>query len=246
MTHRETAQALAEAESTGVVSLEQRRTFSPQHSAFTWLSVIAAAQLASGYPQSNLQYVRLATVRCRLTCAVSAGGVLAAVAARLDELPRHEREENDDEGHAVGDKHGGRPVGVALIDEVLEKRRLEAARLAVKRPVLVEGGVEQQVGVGQRLAVDPLEQGNAAQGQEAGDDVQAFDRLIVDEKQREDGDMGGDEELPEEVDLRPNGQDRLDERRFLDHETSPRDAGGSRPSSPRNRYLHPHRGPSDP
>ena len=103
-----------------------------------------------------------------------------------------------------------------LSDEVLEEGRLEAARSAIEGPILVERGVEQHVGVGQRLAVDPLEQGDAAEGEDAGDDVEALDRLVIDEEQGEDGDVRGDEELPEEVHLRTDGQDGLDEGPLLE------------------------------
>jgi hypothetical protein len=62
-----------------------------------------------------------------------------------------------------------------------------------------------------------------------------YDRLVIDEEQGEDGDVGGDEELPEEVDLRTNGQDRFDKRRFLDHADFPRDAGS--PEECRHRHA---------
>ena len=73
---------------------------------------------------------------------------------------------------------------------------------AVERAILVERRIEQQVGVGQGLAVDPLKQRDAAEREDAGDDVEALDRLVIDEEQRENGDVDGDEELPQEVDLR--------------------------------------------
>lgn len=77
------------------------------------------------------------------------------------------------------------------------------------------------------LAVDPLEEGAAAARKRARDEVQAFDGLVVDEEQREDRNGHRDDELPRKFDLRPDGQDGLDQRRFLDH-------GGGSPQEARS------------
>jgi hypothetical protein len=84
-----------------------------------------------------------------------------------------------------------------LLLEVFVEGRLEAFGLPVA--ALVERGIELQMRICQRLAVDPLDESDAAKRKRTRDEAQALDGHVVDKEKRDDGDVPGDEELPEEL-----------------------------------------------
>jgi len=109
------------------------------------------------------------------------GAGLAPLLARLHELPRQKRQDYHDERHAVA-----RSVGKSRAGSGPPGRRGRDTGRGWR--------VEQHVGVGERLAVDPLKQRYPQHREDTGDDVEALDPLVIDKEQGEDRDVDGDED----------------------------------------------------
>ena len=78
---------------------------------------------------------------------------------------------------------------------------MKAVGLPIIPAELILHRVEKQIGVGQRIAVDPLEGCDAKYGEEFRYRIEVFHRVVVDKEECEEGDVDRDEELPEEIDL---------------------------------------------
>ena len=76
-----------------------------------------AAIRGLGYPQSRVPYVRSATLATRLppVIAASIGDLLPLAFPGLDELARQQRQQDDDEGHAVGHEDHRGAIGEAPV-----------------------------------------------------------------------------------------------------------------------------------
>jgi len=115
----------------------------------------------------------------------------------------------------MGHHHQSRPALITREHELIIKRRVEPLDLPITPAILIEHGIEHEIGAGQGVAVDPFESRDAEDSQRARHEIQSLDRVIVDQKQGEDGDMNRDEELPEKIDLAPCRHNGFDQRAFV-------------------------------
>ena len=107
-------------------------------------------------------------------------------------------------------------------DEMLVQGGLKSLGLAEIGAILFVKRVEEGVAVFQRLRIDPIENADATDGEQSCERIEGFDRLVVDEQQRKQGNLYRYEELPQKVDLRPCLHDGVHQQLFSNrHAISP-------------------------